>query len=1607
MAPDVVLLSILNFKDGFKLCSAGEPGYLDFDNLPETNFSCQGKVIGGYYADVEAGCQMFHVCTIGQKDEIMDIKFLCLNGTVFDQETRVCERVDEVDCSKSERFYNLNLELYGNNAVTLSLHEEEDDDDSTESRDEQQQQQHHHMTSSHPSTTTTTTTTTPRPTSPPTTSTIVYNQQQPTGYPQHYQPRPAFHPAQTSQSNTRYDDKNGGYHHQYIFHNDERSNNNQATSYQLFSNQGPSSTTPTPQSHQQVRYAATNQAGVHGETSTTMPLQYHVQSTQQPIQTLLNNNANNPSLINPLYHNHGIARPPDALQSTNKGKVSQMPIPSASHPENHPSLIQAKNNQSSQQPRISLNYLPTSNPTQTTVRVLYPTQRPPALQKPQKFQLKNPMNQHNHAPLSSPVTHEKSHQITISLPPSDVHRIVQNPSPLLPSQSRVIVTAKASVSDESGRPLNASQLITLPIANSNYDDYKEGEESFDPFYRDVPKIRNDQRIIVSRRVETSGLVSRKKRSVDDGPEQTDSSGEVIFNAEIKDIKDLKANLPIIKAILFGLPIPDNEEPPLDPGNIDFEDPQVYEPDEESSQSSNKSLTMQSFIISSTPYNIDEEIYYSKPESVTGESQVQPTGDSFGAHRHSIGTAAPREAIQLYLNGNQESGLLSRLDDPNRPQKSANHILNVNETNNINRELSQLQDLPTPKGSNKRRNRYRQRSGEVSNHAPRRTSQMGRLKPPQLYDEYDASESIEISSKQRANRYRSKERPVVKYQDDYFDEDELRDRDYDDRYLYRSRSHRRRPQGRRIPTRNRNRHLDYEYDVEVHEKPDSVNKDSYGNSDDDQTDDRPARYEGDRRSRITSERRMKTQKQQTATPTHLGDFETNATRQNSTEIKSSTTTELYPSKPAADDILDDHLNDGNARVSEISTTRERGSLSTDKEFDGKQDESKGDDPVANKNRPEESDGLVGRYVTDDYPDYFVPRYQTGRTRMDHRKNKNRSRKVSSTPRRGSRRRNKGRFPNVANEYAQETYDTTETQFEDTTAVVYDLSTRAPEPLSKHQSSGEQIRAEEYEEHKATEPTLRVNNTGTLRGMDEESVAQDVSTEGVSIFTDEITRSASSEDGLENDSPLGANEEDYVDDNYEAAIFESSENDSPTTLSSTFEDEDGESEGEELKTEKEHEPSPTLTGRLDEKKVNKSRENITVDKLDLGPTKAYDDKRFNNSWHSASSKTSLSPTSTSILPDPKLPGRESTTLFGSVERSSYEFSTNVPTTLSNAYSSPSPTSSTTLKSRTSTKFVKPSIHRKNISHPLPSSTSNPVTTKNTSTTGPKPTKPPPTYNDLGSKPVIRRLPLLSRTTTTTSEASILEDDEISAKLVKQFAEEANKHLSAIKGSDSDEKLSGFIIKTPTTDSPYQVKSKTSIETSTLGAPDNENNLRNEISKNQRLPQLIHNQTKEQILDNEVPKYNSHSSETNDVPQNTDDISNGISRTRTQSTTSNSISATNLERVENNSKVPKIRTTTQRAQKPSERRKLELTSVKSQILRDNQGLKQLAGFNCLEKEMYRFYGDARDCRLFHYCSPGFTTRQVLDFRFVCEEGTIFDESSQSCLHDVPNPKCVKRNW
>ena len=49
------------------LAEARRPPNYPYDDMPDTSFTCAGKVVGGYYADPDADCQMFHVCV--QVDE--------------------------------------------------------------------------------------------------------------------------------------------------------------------------------------------------------------------------------------------------------------------------------------------------------------------------------------------------------------------------------------------------------------------------------------------------------------------------------------------------------------------------------------------------------------------------------------------------------------------------------------------------------------------------------------------------------------------------------------------------------------------------------------------------------------------------------------------------------------------------------------------------------------------------------------------------------------------------------------------------------------------------------------------------------------------------------------------------------------------------------------------------------------------------------------------------------------------------------------------------------------------------------------------------------------------------------------------------------------------------------------------------------------------------------------------------------------------------------------------------------------------------------------------------------------------------------------------------
>merc|ERR1711877_45205 len=78
---------------------------------PETSFTCDGQVDGGYYGDPEAECQAFHICSNNGNSGLSKFSFLCPNGTLFQQQYFVCDWWFNVDCSTTEDFYGLNDEI--------------------------------------------------------------------------------------------------------------------------------------------------------------------------------------------------------------------------------------------------------------------------------------------------------------------------------------------------------------------------------------------------------------------------------------------------------------------------------------------------------------------------------------------------------------------------------------------------------------------------------------------------------------------------------------------------------------------------------------------------------------------------------------------------------------------------------------------------------------------------------------------------------------------------------------------------------------------------------------------------------------------------------------------------------------------------------------------------------------------------------------------------------------------------------------------------------------------------------------------------------------------------------------------------------------------------------------------------------------------------------------------------------------------------------------------------------------------------------------------------------------------------------------------------------
>ncbi|EFA09604.2 uncharacterized protein LOC100142573 isoform X1 [Tribolium castaneum] len=432
----------------FLFVAALEPGFLDFDNLPDTNFSCVGKVIGGYYADLETNCQMFHVCTIGQLDEPMDIRFLCLNGTVFDQETRVCERIDEVDCSKSEQFYSLNLELYGNTQPSV-LEESETEPPIIIKAS------------------TTTTTTTPRP--KPKTTRTYYTTSAPTvttvtkvisshHFPINGQTDIRFNPEEINISlnpGAPPNIRKPVTYHQQVFSDNKKV---VVTTHTTFGTDKEDILRVVPNTQRPV---SSTQKAKPPATPADINYGFTYHQTEKVPHNYQYHHAN--------FHQHGQFR--DQFKTTERATTRK-------HPYKEP----------------------------TTFRTTYvKPQYQYRTEKPQRVQLPVPLLP-TLPPLtfSSPAPFSLGHHIEAKRYTND------HQSP------RIIISASASVSDASGRRLNYSlgTIGVTPLLEQppkTYDEYKDHDVVLDPFYHDVPKIKNKRR---KRQVNHSEVIKNEQEAVD-------------------------------------------------------------------------------------------------------------------------------------------------------------------------------------------------------------------------------------------------------------------------------------------------------------------------------------------------------------------------------------------------------------------------------------------------------------------------------------------------------------------------------------------------------------------------------------------------------------------------------------------------------------------------------------------------------------------------------------------------------------------------------------------------------------------------------------------------------------------------------------------------------------------------------------------------------------------------------------------------------------------------------------------------------------------------------------------------------------------------------------
>uniref|UniRef100_A0A1A9W6P9 Chitin-binding type-2 domain-containing protein n=1 Tax=Glossina brevipalpis TaxID=37001 RepID=A0A1A9W6P9_9MUSC len=102
--PLTVLLWLLLCYHQLHINAQSENAIGAYRTFEKTSFSCNGRP-AGYYADIETGCQIYHMCDgLGRQ-----FSYSCPNTTLFQQRMLICDHWYMVNCSKAESDYAANL----------------------------------------------------------------------------------------------------------------------------------------------------------------------------------------------------------------------------------------------------------------------------------------------------------------------------------------------------------------------------------------------------------------------------------------------------------------------------------------------------------------------------------------------------------------------------------------------------------------------------------------------------------------------------------------------------------------------------------------------------------------------------------------------------------------------------------------------------------------------------------------------------------------------------------------------------------------------------------------------------------------------------------------------------------------------------------------------------------------------------------------------------------------------------------------------------------------------------------------------------------------------------------------------------------------------------------------------------------------------------------------------------------------------------------------------------------------------------------------------------------------------------------------------------------